>query len=447
MKRFALGLLHSTGNKKNLMIVKCAKTGKILSSEEEIKEHAEAFGVASFEEINPETTMIWMNRSSGKYCFSKNEMDVFCKRTGESVSSFAEMTVTEFLRIRSEKIVSRRNAPVVEKYANQKYLSMLVDVRGHLVLQAEKALWITRNESVDAAHQWLLAHARDEDINAPLHPSESDVSDHGVLPPATEELIPISEYINATFLEELQGMGFDREVSIRALWRVENAGVAPAVDWLTNESNLLDSTSLPEFVPKPSNRHADPPVSKLSREEAQERALALQKRMREERQVREAAEAREKEKQRILQTKQNLEQQAQLEELQRKRDIAERERLKREAESHRAEVAEKLRQDYIERFGREPEPSVETKKIPTSPKERVIYFLTQIKKNHPVLVTKDCLSTLRVYLGNIEKDSSEKKFHRIKYVWILPLIRRPILENPTKPFRKKSHPSPRRLNS
>lgn len=40
------------------MIVKCTKTGKILATEDEMKEHAEAFGVASFEEIQPDTTMI-----------------------------------------------------------------------------------------------------------------------------------------------------------------------------------------------------------------------------------------------------------------------------------------------------------------------------------------------------------------------------------------------------
>ena len=48
------------------MIVKCTKTGKILASEEEMKEHAEAFGVAGFEEVDPTKTFVWMNPNSGK---------------------------------------------------------------------------------------------------------------------------------------------------------------------------------------------------------------------------------------------------------------------------------------------------------------------------------------------------------------------------------------------
>lgn len=39
-----------------------------------------------------------------------------------------------------------------------------------------------------------------------------------------------------------------------------------------------------------------------------------------------------------------------------------------------------------------------------------------MKKNHPADAVKACLSVLRVYLGNIEKDSGEKKFHKIRYV-------------------------------
>lgn len=333
------------------MIVKCTKTGKILATDEEIREHADAFGVAAFEEVNPDTTKIWMNPSSGKYCFSANEMDLYCRRTGEMQASFLEMSVTEFLQARREKAVARSNDPVVEKYANAKMLSALVDVKGHLVLQAEKALWYTRNASVAAAEEWLTLHAKDADINTPLHPSETDMAEQGVASstPESDSLseIRLEEYVNQSFVSELESMGFPRSQCLLAVWKTDNAGTGPAVDWLTNDSNLGETT-VPEYISVPK------PKPKLSKEEAQEAAVALQKKLREQRLEREAAEAREKEKQRILQTKQNLEQQAVLEEAQRKRDILERERQKREAEEHRLQVADKLKQDYIERFGHAP---------------------------------------------------------------------------------------------
>lgn len=394
------------------MIVKCTKTGKILATEEEMREHADAFGVAAFEEINPDTTKIWMNPMSGKYCFSANEMDVYCRRTGEMQSSFVEMSVTDFLRVRSEKQVTRANDIVVEKYANQKFLTVLVELKGHSVLPAEKALWFTRNESVAAAEQWLSVHSKDADFLTPLRPSESDITEHGgvaSLPSSDQIQVPLEEFINSTFLSELESMGFSRPLSIRALYKTDNAGTAPAVEWLSVESNLSDDSPLPEFMSVPK------PRQKLSKEEAQEAAIVLQKKLRDQRLEREAAEVKEKEKQRIVQTKLQLEQQVVLEEAQRKRDIAERERLKREAEQHRIEVANKLKQDYIERFGFAPEEE-NIKKVPQNPKERVLHFLNQLKKNNPSEVTKNCLSLLRVYLSNIEKDSGEKKFHKIRYV-------------------------------
>ena len=392
------------------MIVKCSKTGKILATEEELKEHAEAFGVSSFEEIKPEETYIWMNQNTGKYCFSKNEMDLFCRRTTTPPSEFSEILVSEFLKLRNEKKRSLRNDARVETFANEKFVSALVDVRGYSVMQAEKALWFTRNESVQAAESWLKEHAKDEDFNTPLKLRDDEPIPQSITTTGTVsvETVKLLEFVNISHLEELISMGFGKERSVRALWKTENAGVPAAVDWLTAHAEDADiDDPLPEEISIPKR------TPKLSKEEAQQAALELQRKLREERAIREAAEAKEKEKQRLASTKAMLEQQEIQEEQRRKRDLAERERLKREEEAHKAELAEKLRLDFIERFGYEP-PAALTEKPAAKPKDRILQLLNVIKRGFEAETVKACLTTLRLYLQNIESNSAEKKYHRIK---------------------------------
>ena len=394
------------------MIVKCAKTGKILAGEEEIREHAEAFGVAGFEEVDPETTFVWMNPDSGKYCFTANEVDVYCKRSGEKESAFKQMTVAKFLELRKARITERENDSRVQLFANQKLVSALVDVKGFTVLQAEKALWHTRNESLAKAEEWLRDHCKDTDFNSPIKLSECDVVPESVTPPEVQT-ISLADYVDRGIVSELVGMGFTEVQATRAVWKTENASVTNAVEWLSN--NRQESHEpLPDQIPLPvtDSRYVSKP--KLSKEEAQKAALELQRKLREERTLREAAEAREKERQRIAQTKVMMEQQSQLAEAQRLREIAQREHEKKLAEDHRAEVAAKLRQDFIERFGYEPPQESKGVQAPQKPKDRILFFLNGMKKSHSSESVKNALSLLRVYLANIESNSAEKKYHKIK---------------------------------
>lgn len=323
------------------MIVKCTKTGKILATDDEIREHSEAFGVSAFEEIEPDSTKIWMNSETGKYCFSLNELDVYLKRTKGDPANFSEVSVTEFLRRRALKAADRRNNPRVEKFANEKFLNALVEGRGYSVVPSEKALWYTKNESVAKAETWLKEHSGDSDFYEPL------------------------KIVEDVFVGE------------------DESGV--------------------EEVPVVEQ-------SKLSREEAQLAALELQRKLREERIVREASEAKEKELLRISQTRQMLEHQAQIEEGNRLRELAERDREKRAAEQHKAELAEKLRGDFIERFGFEP-PAVAKK---MAPKDQILSLLNVLVKKYDAQIVNECLSLLRTYLGNIASNSNEKKFHKIR---------------------------------
>jgi hypothetical protein len=389
------------------MIVKCSKTGKILASEDEIKEHAEAFGVSAFEEIKPDETFIWINNNSGKYCFSRNELDVFCKRTGEDPAGFSEISVTEFLKYRDSKKEVFRNDARVEKFSNDRFLSMLVDVRGYSTLQAEKALWCTRNESVQAAETWLREHAKDPDFNLPLKLSYDAVVPESMTPSFSEP-VKLVDFIDTSMLQELTSMGFTKERSSRALWKTNNGGTSAAVEWLTAHA---EDTDIDDPLPEEISVAKKGP--KLSKEEAQQAALDLQRRLREERLARDTAEAKELEKQRLASTKAMLEQQEVMEEQRRKRDLADRERLKREEEAHKAELAEKLRLDFIERFGYEP-PSADKSAPAGKPKDRILQLLNQIKRQFNAEAVKACLSTLKLYLQNIESNSAEKKYHKIK---------------------------------
>jgi hypothetical protein len=394
------------------MIVKCSKTGKILASEDEIKEHAEAFGVSSFEEIKPDEVMIWLNKETGKYCFTRNEMDVFCRRTGGSSDDFMEVPVSEFLRWKSSRQLLSRNDIRVENFANPKFLAALTDIRGHSVLQAEKALWFTANESASKAEDWLREHAKDPDLNVPLKLEDGAVVPDSRTPgeALSMETVALDECIDRVMLGELEEMGYSKTRAARALLKTDNSGVASAVEWISSHETDPDiDDPLPTEISRPKK------TPKLSKEEAQLAALELQKKLREERAVREAAEAREKERQRLANTKAMLEQQTIMEEQKRKREIAERERLRREEEAHKAELAEKLRLDFIERFGYEP-PASGTAGPATNvkPKDRVLQLLGQIKRGFDSESVKNCLGTLRLYLHNIETNSAEKKFHKIR---------------------------------
>merc|ERR1719454_1056326 len=96
-----------------------------------------------------------------------------------------------------------------------------------------------------------------------------------------------------------------------------------------------------------------------------------------------------------------------LKEEEKKRAMEQMKREKEESERHRAELKEKLRQDYIERFGCEPPDEEEEKEKAVkekSAKERVAFYLQKLKKNYKDSNPeglKTCLTTLKVYVKNL----------------------------------------------
>merc|ERR1711972_847230 len=95
-------------------------------------------------------------------------------------------------------------------------------------------------------------------------------------------------------------------------------------------------------------------------------------------------------------------------------------REKEEHEKHRAELKERLRQDYIERFGKEPPPEEEEKEKAIkekSAKDQVAFFLNKLKKTYKDTDKeglKTCLTTLRIYVKNLQDNPQDPKFKKLK---------------------------------
>eukprot|EP00397_Hematodinium_sp_SG-2012_P023491 GEMP01024408.1.p1 GENE.GEMP01024408.1~~GEMP01024408.1.p1 ORF type:complete len:380 (+),score=122.69 GEMP01024408.1:311-1450(+) len=320
-------------------------------------------------------------------------------------------------------------------YAKKKLMDVMVEIKGVSIVKAEKACWFTRNASVAEAEKWLEEHKDDPDINQPIkelpekdpeHPgiTAMEVDQQGEAgasgsagvtdSTATENPPFVKDKVNTELRDELIGMGFLLVRVEKALYFCDNAGIPNAVQWLTDHEQDAD-IDIPLAVEQPA---AAPDKPKMSSEEAEMAAVELQTRIRKEREEREKLEAKDREKARVESLKLMADTQAQLAEEQLKRDRLERDRLKREHDVHAADLKERLRLDYIERFGCEPPTEEEVTKndITTkSAKEQVIYWINEMKKAHkddPRL--KQCYATIKIYAGNAQKNSTDLKFLKIK---------------------------------
>ena len=393
------------------MILKCSKTGKIFFNETEAKEHAELLGVSDFVEVAA-TDKVWLHRETGKFCNSQNEVEVFCRRSGLTLQDFCAVDLTELSAFLESRKSERRNPVEVEKFANIKLLDALIDVRGYSVIKAEKALWMVSNESAEKADQWIRDNQKDELLNTPwkevpttggpVKAMSDDKGDHAPLAAMPDYVI---SNINTQTIAEIVEMGFTERRAQKAVYLTRNGGTAAAVEWLSLHANDFDIDAVPKQI--------------LSKEEAQAQANELQKKMRLEREAREKQEAIDREKARIAQTKLVVEAQAVLDEENRKRDIMLREKEKADEAEHRRILKQKLRDDYMDRFG-VPPPDDEGQENETltkmKPKDQVIYWIQQLKKNkgdNPAGL-KVCMTTLKAYLGNIEQNSAEPKFKKIR---------------------------------
>mmetsp|Transcript_15348 Transcript_15348/g.31166 ORF Transcript_15348/g.31166 Transcript_15348/m.31166 type:complete len:486 (-) Transcript_15348:114-1571(-) len=422
------------------MVLKCSKTGRLFFTTEEATEHAEAFGkeYANFEEVSVDSK-VWVCVETGRPAYT--EADVArIKQRDPSSKTFEEKTIAYLMEMQKKKEEAGKRKDKFFDSVNQKKLESLTMVKGYSRTRAAKALHFTKEKgTLEAAEAWLAEHAEDADLDkltdefldsvAGASSGSADVTmgDANADVDMTAEAVPddrkpgdpnppeIKEKVNQDLVKQIMEMGFSELRAEKALYKTDNAGLEHAVNWLSDHAEDAD-IDLPLLKPAP----PPPEKPKMSKEEAEAKALELQKKLRQKRAEEEKLSEKEKEKMRIESTKMMVEANEKLKEEERARAFEQLRREKEAHEKHKAELKEQLRQDYIERFGCEPPPEEEEKEKSIkekSSKDQVAYYLSKLKKQYKDTDKeglKTCLSTLKVYVKNLQENPQDPKFKKLK---------------------------------
>lgn len=289
--------------------------------------------------------------------------------------------------------------------------------------------------ALEAAEAWISEHAEDDgldkltdefldsalatasggsgDVDMPDASADVVMTEADERKPGDPNPPEIKEKVNQELVKQLvEEMGFTELRAEKALYKTDNASLEHAVNWLAEHAEDAD-IDLPLLKPPPEK-------PKMSKEEAEAKAVELQKKLREKRAQEEKISEKDKERMRIESTKMMVEANEKLKEEEKKRAMEQMKREKEESERHRAELKEKLRQDYIERFGCEPPDEEEEKEKAVkekSAKERVAFYLQKLKKNYKDSNPeglKTCLTTLKVYVKNLQDNPQDPKFKKLK---------------------------------
>jgi len=225
-----------------------------------------------------------------------------------------------------------------------------------------------------------------------------------------QDTLPISDKVNQTYVTELQGMGFTKEVSEKALFLTQNSSLEAAMNWI--EEHQGDSDFLEELRIVGGT---EPVASKLTPEEAATKARELQERLRKKRADEEKALQQEQERTRLRMGKELNMARQQYEDAELKRAADARLREKRLQEKELADIKEQVRREKEARFGKAfPSES----KPQASPHELMANALKTIKTMYPQHrapdVARTAMATLRVYLNNLLTNPDEEKFRRIR---------------------------------
>eukprot|EP00441_Pelagodinium_beii_P021646 CAMPEP_0197657508 /NCGR_PEP_ID=MMETSP1338-20131121/44673_1 /TAXON_ID=43686 ORGANISM="Pelagodinium beii, Strain RCC1491" /NCGR_SAMPLE_ID=MMETSP1338 /ASSEMBLY_ACC=CAM_ASM_000754 /LENGTH=474 /DNA_ID=CAMNT_0043233899 /DNA_START=43 /DNA_END=1467 /DNA_ORIENTATION=- len=412
------------------MVLRCTKTGRVFFSTAEAQEHAEAFGkeYANFDEVSLDHK-VWICVETGRPCYTEQDMNRMKMRDPDA-KTFEEKTVAYLGELQKKKDQAADRKEKFFKSVNLKKLDIMTSAKSHGKNRAAKALHFTKSAgTIEAAEAWLAENAglpdldklTDEFVIEALGTSGdvtmTDADGDVVMAPAEDTRKPgdpnppeIKEKVKQDLVKQIVEMGFSEMRAEKALYKTDNAGLEHAVNWLAEhaEDADIDLPLLPPPKPKP----------KLSKEEAEAKALELQKKLREKKAEEERLKNIEQEKERKESTKLMAEAQVKFKEEERKREIERQQREKEEHERHKAELKERLRQDYIERFGCEPpeDEEKETVKEMTS-KDKVAFFLNKLKKTYKDTDKeglKTCLATLKIYIKNLHENPLEPKFKKLK---------------------------------
>lgn len=155
----------------------------------------------------------------------------------------------------------------------------------------------------------------------------------------------ISSMVNQEFSSLLQEMGFTKAVSEKALFLTQNTSVEAAMEWIQQNQEQPDFLEELRMV-------VSQPSSKLSKEEAAQRAKELQARLREQRIQKEKELEQQQEKDRLRVAKELSIAKAQFEEAERKRAIDAQIREKKKYAEEMKQMQEVLKKDREARFGK-----------------------------------------------------------------------------------------------
>ncbi|XP_076887011.1 uncharacterized protein LOC143537021 [Bidens hawaiensis] len=235
--------------------------------------------------------------------------------------------------------------------------------------------------------------------------------------------------VDSKLLEELEGMGFSKERSTRALHFSGNSSLEAAANWIVEHEDDADIDQMP-LVPAKSK--SEPPKPSLTPEERKAKAQELIERARKKKEEEERRMEREREKERIRIGKELLEAKRMEEENERKHIIALRKAEKEERRA-REKIRQKLEEDKAERrrklglpaedpnASKPPPPLVEEKKssLPIRPATKAeqmrecLRSLKQSNKDDEAKV-KTAFNTLLTYVKNAATKPDEEKFRKIR---------------------------------
>jgi hypothetical protein len=420
------------------MILKCGKTGRLFFSTEEAQEHAEAFGkeYANFEEVSQDTK-VWVCVETGRQAYVEAEIARIKTRDPDS-KTWEEKNVAYLIQLQKKKEEAGRRKDRFFSSVDQKKLEALSMAKGHNRTRAAKALHFTKDVgTIEAAEKWIGEHSADADVDKLTEEfldSVATVAGSGsgdvVMADADADVVmadaepderkpgdpnppEIKEKVNQELLKQVVEMGFDEMKAEKALYKTDNASVEHAVNWLGDHAEDAD-IELPLKKPPP----PPPEKPKMSKEEAEAKARELQERLRIKRLQEEKISEKEKERMRIESTKMMVEASQKLKEEEAQRAIEQRKREEEAHAKHKAELKEKLRNDYIERFGCEPPEDKEEDTVKEkSSKDQVAHWLSKLKKTYKDSNPeglKTCLSTLKVYIKNLMENPQDPKFKKLK---------------------------------
>ncbi|KYO00292.1 hypothetical protein PGSY75_0931400 [Plasmodium gaboni] len=245
-------------------------------------------------------------------------------------------------------------------------------------------------------------------------------------------------------VEQLVEMGYSKLISQKVIQKSGAKTIEDAISWIelldenenmsdeelkdvnTKEEEKTDNLKNKEKIKlendmDENNIISSEKTSKLSPEEAQKKALELQKKIREKKLLKEKEEELEKEKKRIAMAKEMQKRKEQLEEYERKKYIESLEREKNEHKKEKEKQLELLKREYEAKFGIEYKIGNEKKKLQdlteNEKRDEIAILFNNLKKNYKDTKKQELLASLnilRTYFSNIYDNILEKKYQKIK---------------------------------